>query len=113
MKKTAFLLVFILLASLTTFSQLAGKIKSEKESGKETEPVDFSIVEEKPEFPGGDAALMKFIAQNTEYPQKAKDKGIQGKVFVKFVINKKGEVTQVKIAKGVNRDQAKFLGGLS
>lgn len=66
------------------------------------EPIAFAIVEEKPLFPGGDAALFKFIAENIVYPPTAKEMGISGKVYVQFVIDKYGKVTQVKVVKGID-----------
>ncbi len=62
----------------------------------------FFIVEEMPEFPGGEEGLLKFVTENTKYPEVAKEKKIQGKVFVQFVINKDGNVEDVKLAKGVD-----------
>ena len=62
----------------------------------------FMIVENMPEFPGGDLALRKFIAQSVKYPVIAQEKGIQGKVFVTFVVEKDGSVGDVKIARGVD-----------
>ncbi len=69
---------------------------------EEVEPIAFAVVEDKPIFPGGDAALMKFIGDNTKYPEIAKENGIQGRVFIQFVIDKSGRVTRVQIAKGVD-----------
>ncbi|PLX09326.1 MAG: energy transducer TonB [Marinilabiliales bacterium] len=69
---------------------------------EEVEPIAFAVVEDKPVFPGGDAALMKFIADNTKYPEIAKENGIQGRVFIQFVIDKTGRVTRVSVAKGVD-----------
>lgn len=69
---------------------------------EEEEPLPFFILEDKPEFPGGEEALQKWIAQNTKYPEIAKDMGISGKVFVGFVIDKQGKVTNVKILRGVD-----------
>jgi periplasmic protein TonB len=62
----------------------------------------FFIVENMPIFPGGDLELRKYINQNVVYPEIAKENGIQGKVFVQFVVNQKGEVEQVKIARGID-----------
>ncbi len=62
----------------------------------------FFIVENMPEFPGGDLELRKHIAQNIQYPEIAKENGIQGRVFVQFVVNQKGEVEQVKVVRGVD-----------
>ena len=66
------------------------------------EPIQFAVVEEKPSFPDGDLGITKFITQNTVYPPMAKELGIQGRVYVQFVIDKNGKVTQVKIARGVD-----------
>jgi len=74
----------------------------EVEVEEEVEPIAFAVVEDKPVFPGGDAALMKFIADNTNYPEIAKENGIQGRVFIQFVIDKTGRVTRVTVAKGVD-----------
>ncbi|MCK9255464.1 MAG: TonB family protein [Bacteroidales bacterium] len=69
---------------------------------EEVEPIAFAVVETKPEYPGGDAALMKFISENTKYPEIAKENGIQGRVFIQFVIDATGKVTKVQVAKGVD-----------
>lgn len=77
-------------------------LKQWDEEGKQTLIVyPFYHVEIKPEYPGGDAALLKFLAKHIVYPEIAKEKGYQGKVFLQFVIDKTGKVTQVKVARGV------------
>lgn len=60
------------------------------------------LVEEMPEFPGGQEALAAFIKQEVKYPKKAKRAGIQGKVYVSFIVEKDGSVTEVSIARGVD-----------
>jgi len=77
------------------------QVATEKEEEKEEAAV-FFIVEEMPDFPGGQLALRKFIAQAIKYPVIAQENGIQGKVFVNFVVNKDGSVTAAKIARGVD-----------
>jgi protein TonB len=62
----------------------------------------FFIVEEMPEFPGGDAALRAYIAQSVKYPTIAMENGIQGKVYVNFVVGKDGSISNAKIARGVD-----------
>jgi TonB family protein len=62
----------------------------------------FFIVEEMPEFPGGEMELRKHIANNIEYPEVAKKNGIKGKVYVTFVVGKDGLVKDAKIARGVD-----------
>ena len=62
----------------------------------------FDVVEQMPEFPGGAAGMMKFIAENVKYPEEAYSKGIEGRVLVQFIIEKDGSVTNVKVIKKVN-----------
>lgn len=62
----------------------------------------FFIVENMPQFSGGDSALRKYIAANIHYPKDAQEAGIQGKVYVNFVVTKTGEVGGVKIARGIS-----------
>jgi TonB family protein len=62
----------------------------------------FFIVEDMPEFPGGEQALRKYIAGAVKYPEIAQKNGIQGKVYVTFVVAKDGSVTNAKIARGVD-----------
>jgi TonB family protein len=62
----------------------------------------FFVVEEMPEFPGGEMALRQFIANNVKYPDDAMKNGIQGKVYVTFVVSKVGSVAGAKIARGVS-----------
>lgn len=61
----------------------------------------FLVVEEMPEFPGGTAAMQKFIASNIKYPRQASQLGLEGRVVVSFVINKDGNVDNVEILKGI------------
>jgi len=62
----------------------------------------FFIVEEMPEFPGGEQALRQFISNSIDYPKVAQEKGIQGKVYVTFVVTKDGNVANATIARGVD-----------
>ncbi len=76
-------------------------------SDKKVNPVKrddnvFVVVEEMPQFPGGEMALGKFISENIKYPAEAKDKGIQGKVFVNFVINENGKVEKTKVVRSAH-----------
>jgi protein TonB len=61
----------------------------------------FTVVEEMPTFPGGDESRVKFLTENIKYPQMAKESGIQGTVFVTFVIDEKGRVADVKVLRGI------------
>jgi periplasmic protein TonB len=61
----------------------------------------FISVEEPPEFPGGPAALQKYIADNTKYPAEAIDMSLQGRVIVKFAVMSDGSVSKVNVYSGV------------
>lgn len=64
----------------------------------------FTIVESMPEFPGGgQEALFKYLQKEMKYPQIAKENGIQGTVFVNFVVGKDGKIRDAKILRGVNK----------
>ncbi|MFA6923047.1 MAG: TonB family protein [Bacteroidales bacterium] len=67
----------------------------------EQAPPVFTIVEEMPSYPGGDEARMKFLQENIKYPQMAKESGIQGRVFITFVVDENGKVIDVKVLRGI------------
>ena len=69
--------------------------------GEPSAPEIFTIVEENAEFPGGLAAMMKYIQQNVQYPAMAREAGISGKCFLKFVVNETGDISNVEVLKGV------------
>ena len=60
------------------------------------------IVEQKPVFPGGQKALMEFLKSNLVYPKAAQDSSIQGRVIVKFTVEKDGSITDVEVVRGVH-----------
>lgn len=72
------------------------------EEEEEEEPEIFMVVEQMPEFPGGQRALFKYISENINYPPIAKENGIQGKVFIQFVVGKTGTITNVNVLRGVD-----------
>lgn len=76
--------------------------KVQEEVQEKEEQQVFVVVEEMPEFPGGEIALRNYIAKAIVYPPVAQENGIQGKVFVTFVVNKDGSVSNAKIARGVD-----------
>jgi protein TonB len=67
---------------------------------EESKPV-FTIVEEQPTFPGGDEARNKFLVDNIKYPQQALENNISGTVYVSFVVDSKGNITDVKVMRGI------------
>ncbi len=68
---------------------------------KDGEPI-FFIVEEMPDFPGGEIELRNYIANNVNYPAEAQEKKIMGKVYVTFVVTKDGTIANAKIARGAD-----------
>ena len=66
------------------------------------EPDFFTIVEDMPSFPGGDAALLKYIAEHVEYPPIAKENGITGVVYVSYIVDKDGSIKDVKVVRGAD-----------
>jgi protein TonB len=61
----------------------------------------FTVVESMPTFPGGMGALMKYLAENIKYPPLAKESGIQGRVFINFVVEPDGRISNVKVLRGI------------
>jgi periplasmic protein TonB len=81
------------------------EIKVEDTKEKVIEQVEaapvFTIVEEMPAFNGGEAELYKYLHDNTKYPEEAKELGIQGRVFVTFVVETDGTITDIKVVRGI------------
>jgi protein TonB len=84
--------------------QVVEEVQQAKEEVQEVEnePEPFVVVEEMPMFPGGDAALLTYIGEHTNYPEVAKENNIQGRVIVRFCVTSKGGVSQVTVLKGVD-----------
>ena len=78
-----------------------GEARVSKVESKPDKNGVYQIVEEMPQYPGGEAAMMDYVAQNVKYPQEAVEKEISGRVFVSFIVEKDGSVNEVKVMKGV------------
>lgn len=61
----------------------------------------FLSVEENPEFPGGNAKLLEYVQKNLKYPMMARESDIQGKVYVGFVVEKDGSISNVRVLRGI------------
>ncbi len=70
------------------------------EKPKDEGPVSMAMVEQKPSFPGGDAAMYKWLNDNIIYPAAASEEGVQGKVTVQFIVEKDGSISHVKVVRG-------------
>lgn len=64
----------------------------------------FTVVEQRADFPGGMEALYKFLNKNIRYPASARRMGVDGKVFVEFVVDKEGKISDIKVIKGLSAD---------
>lgn len=80
------------LSSITTVNEEVEEIEEEE---------IFTVVETQPQFPGGEDSLYNFIYSNLRYPQVAKDNAIEGRVFLRFVVEKDGSITNVKIIRDI------------
>jgi protein TonB len=79
----------------------ATQTKEPQKADQEQDQV-FMVVEQMPEFPGGELALRDFIAKAIKYPDDAIKAGTQGKVYITFVVSKEGKVVDPKVARGVS-----------
>lgn len=77
-------------------------IVEDKPTPKEEEI--YAAVDVVPEFPGGMTALMQWLGTNVRYPETAQINNVQGRVVVKFVVEKDGSIAQVQVVKGVDKD---------
>ena len=101
MKSVSALPLFIMVMAVLISCSVSKKTVKPVTPGEE-EP--YVVVEEMPIFPGGDSALLAFLAQNTHYPEKAKLNRTVGKVIVRFCVNATGNVDRISVIKGVNSD---------
>ena len=91
--------------NLNDFKERINEIVVEEKKPVEEKPEPIFIsVEQMPQFPGGEAALMKYLASHINYPPMAAENNIQGRVIVQFVVDKTGKVGEVKLARSVDKD---------
>jgi hypothetical protein len=79
--------------------------KVEDEAGSQNDETKvYAFAEEMPQYPGGNEALKKHIRENVKYPQSAKEQAVSGTVYISYVVNAAGKVTNVKVWKSVSKD---------
>lgn len=96
--------------SQTLLSDSLGRILTGEETMKENDLKEgqntiapgFQLIDQMPVFPGGEEALKSFISKNTRYPRIALENGIQGKVYVGFIVSQTGSVKEAKVVNGVD-----------
>ena len=91
MKRLLFLSAFLFALSFGAFAQEEVNVEEEV----------FVVVEEQAEFPGCMDSMYAYIQKNLKYPELAKEKGIEGRVFVSFIIEKDGSISNVKLLRGI------------
>ena len=92
------LLILFLAMLCSSVTLMAQEVDSKPETQEEQV---YSIVETMPSFPGGQTALVAYLQENLKYPQSARDNGIQGRVYVNFVVEKDGSISNVKVNRGI------------
>lgn len=73
-----------------------------EEEEEEAAQTIFTVVEEMPEFPGGQAELLKYLAKSIKYPVIAQENGVQGRVVCSFVVNRDGSIVDAEVVRGVD-----------
>jgi protein TonB len=91
--------IFLTTALLIFTGLLNAQVETQTDTAK-TEDV-FTVVEQMPAYPGGEKALNDFFAKNLKYPVLAKEQGIQGKVWLGFVVGKDGTISNVEVIRGI------------
>lgn len=94
--KTISLFVLLLMIGAFTLNVSAQEKKSDKNAD-----VVYTVVEKEAEFPGGFEAMNRFLSENIKYPTLAKQKNIQGKVIISFIIEKNGSISDIKVIKDI------------
>lgn len=79
------------------------QVPVEKSEGQVCDTI-YNVAETMPQFPGGPNELMKYLSENTKYPESAKANKIEGRVFVSFVIEKDGSVTNAEVMRGIDKE---------
>lgn len=99
-KQLTIIFCFLYLVSFS-HSSCINKSKAEINCPQSDSSKVFSLVEKMPTFPGGDNELYKFLGNNLKYPKKERQNGTTGKVFVTFVINADGSISDIKILRSL------------
>ncbi len=89
-----------------TFSQQKEKVEiaslTENPTTSEDQLTPFVMVEQMPQFPGGESAMMQYIGTNLKYPESAAKENIEGRVVLRFVVTKTGDITDVSVLRGLD-----------
>jgi len=78
-------------------SCLTAVVSVHAQSAADTTTPVFTYVEQMPQYPGGDAAMLKFINDNIKYPPAALKNGVAGRVYTKFIVDETGKISNIKV----------------
>lgn len=93
---------FVVVLAMVLF--LAHPVSAQETQQKEQKSpprMVFTVVEKQPEFPGGTKEMAKFLESNIQYPAAAREARVHGKVFISFIILDDGDVSDIKVTKGI------------
>lgn len=109
MKQTGLTRTMLLLALIVPSMMMAQVTSDEpiapqevSEPSRPEQDAVLTIVEQMPEFPGGTQAMMAYLTKQLQYPEEAKEEGIQGKVFLSLVVNQDGSISDVRVLRGAH-----------
>ena len=101
---SALVLLVIVLAPAGANAQNKKVKKAQTHKDTTTDDKVYDVCEQMPIFEGGDAALLKYLRENLKYPDKTKDRGVQGRLVIGFIVEKDGSLTDVKVLRPVDID---------
>lgn len=100
MRKLFLIISFVGSITLSAQTSIVIDVADSPESADTTDDV-LVAVDESPEYPGGNEAMLKYLQQNVKYPKDGLDSAKSGTVYVEFVVRKTGEVSDVKVVRGI------------
>ena len=101
---SALVLLVIVVAPARANAQNKKVKKAQTRKDTTTDDKVYDVCEQMPIFEGGDAALLKYLRENLKYPDKTKDRGVQGRLVIGFIVEKDGSLTDVKVLRPVDID---------
>ena len=101
---SALVLLVIVIAPASANAQDKRGKTTQTRKDTATDDKVYEVCEQMPIFEGGDAALLKYLRENLKYPDKTKDRGVQGRLVIGFIVEKDGSLTDVKVLRPVDID---------
>ena len=99
---SALVLLVVVFAPAGANAQNKKVNKAQTHKDTTTDDKVYDVCEQMPIYEGGDAALLKYLRENLKYPDKTKDRGVQGRLVIGFIVEKDGSLTNVKVLRAVD-----------